>query len=87
MEDELNSADGPVLVLAAPGTGKTHRIAQRVKYLVEDAGVPPDAIAVVTFTDAAAREMRTQMSDPEEKALYVRPDQQPHTVSTMHSFG
>lgn len=85
---EVWEAEGPVLVLAAPGTGKTHSLGRRVKYLVEECQVSPDAIMVITFTAAATMEMRLRISDPdpEKKDLYLAPDQRPH-ISTMHSLG
>ena len=50
--------DGPMLVLAGPGSGKTTVITRRVRSLVEEAGVEPGQILVITFTRAAAQEMR-----------------------------
>ncbi|WP_283683257.1 ATP-dependent helicase [Parablautia sp. Marseille-Q6255] len=49
---------GPAMVLAGPGSGKTLVITQRTKYLVEQYGVKPQEILVITFTKAAANEMR-----------------------------
>lgn len=49
--------DGPCMVLAGPGSGKTSVITHRTKYLIDDAGITPDQILVITFTRAAAREM------------------------------
>ncbi len=49
---------GPAMVLAGPGSGKTLVITYRVKWLIEQAGVHPSHILVITFTRAAAREMQ-----------------------------
>lgn len=63
---ELNEAqrqavthyNGPMLVLAGPGSGKTFTITERIRYLIEEHGVNPNSILVITFTKAAATEMR-----------------------------
>ena len=54
----IRHIDGPALVLAGPGSGKTTVITNRVRYLTEKAGVEPGNILVITFTRAAAREMK-----------------------------
>lgn len=54
----IRHKDGPMMVLAGPGSGKTTVITHRVKYLVEKHGVEPGGILVITFTKAAALEMK-----------------------------
>ncbi len=54
----IRHGDGPALVLAGPGSGKTTVITNRVRYLTEVLGVDPGGILVITFTRAAAREMK-----------------------------
>jgi len=62
-KEQLNAIEhvnGPMMVIAGPGSGKTTVITQRVKYLIESAGVNPADILVITFTKAAAHEMESR---------------------------
>lgn len=78
---------GPTLLLAGPGSGKTHSLALRIKWLVEDQKVDPQTITVITFTTEAARNMRLRLSDEGKADVYMPKDQQPGTIRTMHSLG
>ena len=59
----VRAEDGPVVVVAGPGTGKTRVLTHRIAHLVRNRGVPPDAIVAVTFTNRAAGEMRRRLAD------------------------
>ena len=87
MSDDLHKLPGPVLVLAGPGTGKTYSLAMRIKFLVEELEVPPGNITVITFTAAAAKNMRDRISDMTKPDLYLPYKKQPPSIRTMHSLG
>ncbi len=59
-EEAIRHKDGPCLTLAGPGSGKTLVITQRTKNLIEEYGINPSNILVITFTKAAAMEMKAR---------------------------
>lgn len=57
-KEAVTHVTGPMLVLAGPGSGKTFTITHRIRYLTEEGGIDPSGILVITFTKAAAMEMK-----------------------------
>ncbi len=74
--------DGPLLVLAGAGSGKTRVITQKIAYLIEEAGYQPREIAAITFTNKAANEMRERVS-----GLLKGASSKGLTIATFHSLG
>jgi DNA helicase-2/ATP-dependent DNA helicase PcrA len=59
----ISATQGPVLIIAGPGSGKTFTLVERIVYLIQNEGVAPESLFVVTFTDKAARELTTRISN------------------------
>jgi DNA helicase-2/ATP-dependent DNA helicase PcrA len=81
---------GPVLVLAGPGSGKTRVLTHRVAYLVRGRDVPPWSLMAVTFTNKAAREMKDRLGSASDEAGWeglLTPRQlQAATIGTFHAI-
>ena len=74
--------DGPLLVLAGAGSGKTRVITQKIAYLIQTCGYQPKEIAAITFTNKAAREMQERVSQ-----LLEGVNTKGLTIATFHSLG
>jgi len=61
--EAILTTDGPVLIIAGPGSGKTFTLVERIVYLITHKNVAPESLLVVTFTDKAARELTTRISN------------------------
>ena len=78
--EAVNALNGPVLILAGAGTGKTRTVTCRISHMV-DRGIPADQILAVTFTNKAASEMRERVCQMVSKAAGKE-----LTVCTFHSL-
>jgi len=76
----VEAIDGPLMVLAGPGTGKTQVIAARIAYILQHTDTNPNSILAITFTDAAAKNMRERLVSLIGHAGYYV------SVQTFHAF-
>jgi DNA helicase-2/ATP-dependent DNA helicase PcrA len=88
----VEHVEGPLLILAGAGSGKTRVITHRIAWLICEKDVPPDAIVAMTFTNKAADEMQERVADlldRAEAAGDLKPEQAARktTISTFHSLG
>ena len=79
-DEAIKHGNGPCMVLAPPGSGKTLIVTERTRYLIEESGVRPDQILVITFTRYAAREMKERFERLTAGKKY------PVTFGTFHSI-
>lgn len=79
-QEAVDTIDGPVMVIAGPGTGKTQILTLRIANILQKTDLPPEAILALTFTEAGAAEMRRRLADIIGEAAYrVR-------IATFHGF-
>lgn len=77
----VDTIDGPVMVIAGPGTGKTTVLALRIANILQKTDTPPDGILALTFTDAAVRAMREKLAKFAGAAAAAKVE-----VHTFHSY-
>lgn len=79
--EAVKCTEGPLLVLAGAGSGKTRVLTTRIAYLIKEKNINPDNILAITFTNKAAREMKNRVLD------MIGPIAYNMQISTFHSFG
>ena len=79
--EAVKTTDGPILILAGPGSGKTRVITYKIAYLLEENKAKPWEILAITFTNKAAKEMKMRLEN------LIEEDIKSMQISTFHSFG
>ena len=81
----ISTIDGPLLIIAGPGTGKTYTLVKRIVYLITEKDVLPEEIMIATFTEKAAKELITRITN-ELYAIGVFVNLNEMYIGTFHSI-
>lgn len=84
-KEAIQTTEGPLLIIAGPGTGKTYTLVQRIVYLIKEKGLKPEEIMVATFTEKAAKELVTRITNELDK-LNIPLNLNDMYVGTFHSI-
>ena len=79
-KEAVDAIEGPVMVIAGPGTGKTHLLTMRIANILDKTDTPPEAILALTFTESGAVSMQKSLAEIIGSAAYRA------TIATFHSF-
>ena len=84
-QSAIETTDGPLLIIAGPGSGKTYTLVERIVHLIRDHGVAPESLFIVSFTDKAAQELVTRVTRRlSEEGLLINLDEM--YLGTFHAI-
>ncbi len=82
-KEAVENIDGPLLIIAGPGSGKTRTLVERMVYMIKERNIKPDEILVSTFTERAARELTTRIGNRlKNEKIYL----EGLYIGTLHSI-
>ena len=81
----ISTTEGPLLIIAGPGTGKTYTLVKRIVYLITERNVKPEEIMIATFTEKAAKELVTRITN-ELLSIGVAINMNEMYIGTFHSI-
>ena len=84
-KEAIKTTEGPLLIIAGPGTGKTYTLVKRIVFLIKERKIKPEEIMVATFTEKAAKELVTRITNELDK-LNIPVNLNEMYVGTFHSI-
>lgn len=83
--EAISTTEGPLLIIAGPGTGKTYTLVKRIVYLITEKNVLPEEIMIATFTEKAAKELVTRITN-ELYEIGIQINLNEMYIGTFHSI-